>query len=215
MTTQRDRFLSGEGDRYFARNPATPAADDPLLHALLELDPFPRSVLEIGCADGWRLRAIHEATDAWCYGIDPSSKAVGTGNSQSVCLQVGTAENIPFDDKSFDLVIFGFCLYLCDRTHLFRIAMEADRVLKCGGYVASYDFWPPFPYKNSYSHADGIHSYKMDYSRMFEWNPQYSVIRKQRIKTSDSQDDWYGVFIIQKLSIDSAYPESPLSKSAL
>ena len=76
----------------------------------------------------------------------------------------------------FDIVIFGFCLYLCDRKHLFRIACEADRVLKSNGYLCIIDFYSDVPYKNAYKHFSGVYSYKMDYSLMFKWNPAYSLV---------------------------------------
>jgi hypothetical protein len=74
------------------------------------------------------------------------------------------------------MIIFGFCLYLCDRKDLFKIALEADRCLSDNGFMVILDFYPPFPYKNSYSHKEGIFSYKMDYSKLFSWNPVYNEI---------------------------------------
>ena len=32
------------------------------------------------------------------------------------------------------------------------------------------------PYRNEYSHLDGLNSYKMDYTQMFVWNPMYHQV---------------------------------------
>ena len=84
------------------------------------------------------------------------------------------SSNLPFEDNQFDLIIFGFCLYLCDRDDLFLITSEANRVLKNQAWVAIFDFYSPFPYSNKYSHKEGIFSYKMDHSTMFTWHPYYN-----------------------------------------
>ena len=68
-----------------------------------------------------------------CYGIEPSFKAVETACTSGVNAVQGTADRLPYRDGLFDVVVFGFCLYLCDREDLFRIASEADRVLNDQG----------------------------------------------------------------------------------
>lgn len=54
-------------------------------------------------------------------------------------LSVGTADGLP-DIKPVDLIIFGFCLYLCDPQDLFTIAANSDRLLVDKGVMAVYDF---------------------------------------------------------------------------
>jgi len=73
--------------------------------------------------------------------LEPSNEAVYQAISLGLDARVGTADVIPFQDKSFDIVIFGFCLYLCDRDDLFKIAAEADRVLKTPGWLLIKDFY--------------------------------------------------------------------------
>ena len=132
-----------------------------------------------------------------------------------VTLTQGTAESLPFGDSLFDLVIFGFCLYLCDRHDLFRIAAEADRVLKDHGTMALYDFCTPVPYKNSYVHVEGLNSYKMDYSRLFSWNPAYRLVSHTLIphpgSTAMGPDHCVGVSLLHK-NIDQGWPPNPYGK---
>ena len=42
--------------------------------------------------------------------------------------------------RSVDLLIYGFCLYLCDRDYPFMIVAEAHRVLKPQAWLAILDF---------------------------------------------------------------------------
>lgn len=173
MNKQKDIFLLSEGNAYFHRNKNKYKTPDPVLDAISALKLKPRSVLEIGCGDGWRLGQLKGSS---CFGIDPSLDATNYGTKKyGAHLMRGTAENIAAMSESFDAVIFGFCLYLCDREDLFKIAAEADRVLKDRGYLFIYDFnqeSEDVPYK----HRDGVVSYKMNYGRMFDWHPSYGLV---------------------------------------
>jgi ubiquinone/menaquinone biosynthesis C-methylase UbiE len=83
--------------------------------------------------------------------------------AKGLSVQQGTADVLPFDDNSYNIVIFGFCLYLCDREDLFRIASTADRVLRDSGWLFILDFFSPLPCAKTYHHRPGVLSYKMDY----------------------------------------------------
>ena len=180
---QKEAFVSGEGDNFFQRNRyssevvAEMARTDLLLKAVKELDLKPKKVLEVGCANGWRLNILRQELGCECSGIEPSELAVDSGRQlfPEIQLSVGSAEELPFPDGQFDLVLYGFCLYLCDRKDLFRIASEGNRVLRDGGKIGIVDFDSRFPYKNTYKHSPGLFSYKMQYHQMFLWNPQYSL----------------------------------------
>ena len=141
------------------------------------IEPRPSRVLEIGCSNGWRLDKIMAAGARECIGIDPSEAAIEDGRRRFPPLQLhkGTAERLPPRLGGFDLIIFGFCLYLCDPADHFAIVAEADRHLSDGGHLVIYDFDPLSPYRNRYSHADGVYSYKMDYARLFLAHPHYSL----------------------------------------
>ncbi|MFM5696054.1 trans-aconitate 2-methyltransferase [Aeromonas veronii] len=135
----------------------------------------PKRILEIGCANGWRLAQLANYYDATCYGIDPSQTAIedGTLSYPALNLSVGTADGLP-DIEPVDLIIFGFCLYLCDPQDLFTIAANSDRLLADKGVMAIYDFCPPTGhYRNDYQHHANLFSHKMNYSSMFSWHPSY------------------------------------------
>jgi len=216
---QKKIFLSSEGDQYFHRNrEAYDSLDngDELVELLKYIELNPGNILEVGCSNGFRLNILKKAfPDSRCYGVDPSSEAISAGSTlfQDLSLSVGTADSLNFDDNSFDTIIFGFCLYLCDRKDLFKIAFEADRCLSDNGIVVIKDFYPPCPYMNSYCYADGVNSYKMDYSSMFKWSPAYNEIANIVFTHSgfdgiDNPDERVALTVIKKNEI-AAYIEDP------
>lgn len=218
--TQKEAFLSQEADAYFARNKSVLAKDeimashDPVLSVLAGIKPFPRRVLEIGCANGWRLNRMMALGAVECHGIDPSHEAIeeGTRTYSALRLTVGTADAPAFPDHAFDLVVFGFCLYLCDPADHFRIAAEADRMLADEGHLVILDFDPPVPYRNPYAHRPGLFSFKMDFSQLFLAHPHYQL-REKRVEThgragSFSPDNRVATTLLAK-SVATAWPMNP------
>lgn len=181
---QRDAFLDGEGDQYFRRNPLDWQAllADPWNQCLAEYVVDGGRVLEIGCADGRRLATIGELSGVKCSlrGVDPSVEAIRQGSitCPHMNLSVGTADHTGVDGQ-FDLVLLGFCMYLCDRSLLFKAVAEVDRLVSDGGVLAIIDFDPPYPQKRRYHHLDGLWSYKMDYPGLFLASPSYAIIEKR------------------------------------
>lgn len=213
---QKEIFLQSEGNAWFARNQQEVSMlilpdDDTLLREIIDFIPINSKgikVLEIGCGDGTRLAWIKNNLSADCYGIEPSAQAVEVACSKGINVQQGAADMLPFDSKSFDIVIFGFCLYLCDREDLFRIASEADRVLREPGWLIILDFHSPNPLAKVYHHRKGIHSYKMDYRTLFTWHPVYECmthkVRHHSEKSyTDNPDEWVAVSVLRKFRMDS------------
>jgi ubiquinone/menaquinone biosynthesis C-methylase UbiE len=212
--SQKETFLETEGNAWFKRNLQAnkDIENDPIL-SLRQLDLTDKKILEIGTGTGWRLNSLHEKYTCDCYGIDPSKDAIELGKIMfsNINLSVGSADVLPYEDNQFDVIIYGFCLYLCDRNDLFQIASEANRVLKENGHIIIYDFCTPQPYKNPYSHFEGLYSYKMDYSKIFTWNPSYSLIYHnimQHPGNVSNVDSLIALSLLKKDSLN-AYPESP------
>lgn len=193
---QKREFLAAEGDQWFARNRAALAAPSLLrelvvgrVTAQLAIGSRVR-VLEIGCGEGRNLAALAASHPIEGHGIEPSREAVTIGSAQfpALALRTGTADELPYEDCAFDVVWFGFCLYLVDRTLLMRAVAEADRVLRDSGVLAIVDFDPEVPCVRPYHHLSGLHSYKMDYARLFLANPAYVLAEKHA--TSHTTGRW-------------------------
>lgn len=212
---QKDIFLNFEGDNWYKRNRLalqnSDVKNDVLLNEILLLlkdssseikEPGLYSILEIGCGNGTRLKELVDLGFK-VAGVDPSKDAINEARSRGIDAHVGTADSLPFPDNSFDIVIFGFCLYLCDREDLFLISAEADRALKKPGYMLIFDFYSKDQRANDYHHLEGIKSYKMDYSKLFDWHPDYLLV-KQALGShdgflhTDNKDDLVSVSILRK-----------------
>jgi ubiquinone/menaquinone biosynthesis C-methylase UbiE len=188
---QNQIFSASEGDAWFKRNQnhiqsVGQVIHSPDVHYMLEiLTPFAsriNHVLEIGSSNGVKLETICAHLDAAGVGIEPSPMAVKIGNERNktakINLVVGTGEKLPFEDASFDLVYFAFCLYLFDRNTLMQSLSEADRALKRGGFLVITDFDPGFQHKRPYNHLDGLFSYKQDYASFYTQSGLYYLVGK-------------------------------------
>lgn len=211
QTNQRDVFAAQEGDGYFRRNRASldkgSEIRDLVIHRIAhQLSATATSrVLEVGCATGANLAVMGGLRPIAGFGVDPSAAAVASGNVRypALSLTAATADRLPYEDASFDVVWFGFCLYLIDRALLHRVVAEADRVLKDGGTLAIHDFDPDAPTVRPYHHHPGLNSYKMDYARLFLADPAYVLAEKisfthQSAHWSPDAQERVGLWICRK-----------------
>lgn len=220
-TKQREVFLGGEGDAYDQRNAEAPANLAMLQLLVPYLRPGAR-LLEIGCGAGRNLVALERLVPGIsCFGIDPSVQAIARGCERSPHhrLEVGTADSLPFAGL-FDVVFFGFCLYLCDRSLLHTAVAQADAVLNGGeggqrGFLAILDFDPDQPHRRAYRHDDRLSSFKTDYSALFLADPAYRLVSKFAFDHARDDLGWaldpndrVALWILEKNVVD-AYPERP------
>ena len=209
MIRQKEAFLSSEGDAWLARNEAALRAcdwsRDPVCVKLAALWPAGTRarVLEIGCSDGSRLKHLASAHGHQVCGVDPSEQAVARARERGIQALRATADALPFADASSDVVIFGFCLYLCDDGDLFRIAQEADRVLAAPGWLLILDFEARAPLYRPYHHRAGVTSRKMDYKSMYLWHPAYTLASHEKfdhrtLQWTDEPDEWVSLACLRK-----------------
>lgn len=193
---QSDIFIQGEGAAWLQRNEAKlPVKDDPVLDTIKACRLEPKKVLEVGCANGWRLLELVNQYKCSATGIDPCIVRINSIKNR-VLLLPGIASNLAqFRDGHFDLVIYGFCLYLCDPEDYFKIATEGDRVLADGGRLIIYDFYAPFPYSVPYEHKEGVFTHKMDFSNLWRSHPAYSM---ESFTIIGQGDDTTVVFVLKK-----------------
>jgi tellurite methyltransferase len=100
-------------------------------------------VLDVGCGNGRNL--FYFLRNGYnTFGIDPNPDAIGTVRKLSNLLApdnpvenfvVGTAENLPFEMETFDLVICSAVLHFAHSTqHFAAMVKSMFSVLKLGGY---------------------------------------------------------------------------------
>lgn len=210
MDTQEDVFLNGEGDRWFERNVLKMeqnADHDPVIAKIMEGNLKPYNILEFGCSNGWRLQRLKDLyhsqrMNVGCYGFDPSAAAIANGNLRfpGLHLRRGTATTFEAVSNSIDVLIYGFCLYVCDPEDLFEIATQGNRILTVGGIIVIHDFDPEYPHAVPNHHVSGLKTYKMDYSKMWLAHPGYRMLSKSALP------DGTAITVLGKSSTDDAFP---------
>lgn len=96
-----------------------------------------KSILDIGIgAKKERPSDIQELQGAQVYGIDPGNKALVTHQLPPDNFRVGIAQEIPYDDETFDLVISSHVTHYIDSVKdSQRMLAEMLRVVKADGQV--------------------------------------------------------------------------------
>ena len=95
-------------------------------------------ILDVGCGPGMVTRDIAHLTKGKVIGIDGSKDMIEAAKNvlkmyKNVELRVGNAENLPFDDKMFDVVTCNLLLMWADDPQ--KVVDEMARVTKPGGTV--------------------------------------------------------------------------------
>ncbi len=183
--TQEDIFLKSEADAWYKRNahalaPVKRTGDIPLM-LLRRHKLAPKSVLEVGASNGWRLEALRMRRPRVSYvGVEPSRAAVRAGKKAfpKLMLLRGVASALPVKSV-FDLVLVIFVLHWVSREELLASIVEIDRVVAEGGYLLVSDFLPRTPRRNHYHHLkSGVSTWKMDYGALFEATGNYRLVER-------------------------------------
>jgi SAM-dependent methyltransferase len=171
---QADIFVESEGDNWLERNRKA-IGRDPVSEAIEHLGLHPERVLEIGCANGWRLAALRGKFNCEVHGVEPSMQGCIEAATRRVPVWRITADVLPAANEAFDVVIYGFCLYLTDPIDWFKIAAEGDRVLKNGGYLIIHDFTEPNrAFATRYAHREDVLAYHVRFSGLWLSHPGYT-----------------------------------------
>jgi ubiquinone/menaquinone biosynthesis C-methylase UbiE len=92
-------------------------------------------VLDVGCGDG-RLPSLYTAREVVC--VDSSEASVAAASARGLVARVADAQELPFDDDSFDAVTCNHTLYHVPAPD--RAITEFVRVLRPGGrFVGIYN----------------------------------------------------------------------------
>ena len=133
-------------------------------------------VLDLGCGFGrnsnW-LASEGAIVDAININEDELNEAKRRATQQGVNVNYVKADAglLPFDDSSFDVLLDAGCTHMCDKETQEKAVLEANRVIKQGGYLQFFGFSREHPsYQrnpNSPQFRD-IEDIKKQYCQYFE-----------------------------------------------
>ncbi len=178
----------------------------------------PRSILEIGCANGAKLNEYQLRLNSKInYGIDLSSKAISSGKKKFKKLNLLKLSSLEINKikKKFDLVICGWFLYLLDREEIFNQFNLIYKKLNTNGYLIIEDCDPLFKHTNSSIHNKKLKTFKMSYDAFLEESGLFKMIYKIRnnttfMKAHDKKrfkSDDSSITLFKKIDFISSYPE--------
>jgi ubiquinone/menaquinone biosynthesis C-methylase UbiE len=135
MVSESSEHFDRLAPRY-AELRASPEFVDPVAERVAALTGlWGKRVLDVGCRPGGMLRQLVEAFGAEAVGIDPSGPMVAAAREAAPDAEVvvGSAEELPFEDRSFDVLLLRLSVHHLERGRAFP---EFLRVLRAGGRVA-------------------------------------------------------------------------------
>jgi ubiquinone/menaquinone biosynthesis C-methylase UbiE len=187
---QDEYFAQGEGDAWFQRNQMhlqqQTGSGDWVMHSINQLAAKKQfqSVVELGCANGWRLALLQQQlqnSQLLFSGIDISSQAIRQGQKAypDLDLHVAPLTQVPFSN-CYDLAIVSFVLHWIDRANLTQCIAEIDRLVAEQGYLIISDFLPNHPQRRQYHHLakQKVFTYKQDYAKIFTSLGTYQIISR-------------------------------------
>ena len=94
------------------------------------------------------------------------------------CAKINGADAVKlgFKNLKFDVLIYGFCLYLVDAEDLFKVVYEADKILKKNSHIIIYDFYSKNSKYLNYRHDKRVKVHKYNFSKIFLWHPKKKLI---------------------------------------
>ena len=222
---QDEIFKSKEGDNWFNRNKESLGTNDKIDWPSYLIDTFKlggtfKTLMELGCANGWRLQKIarkYKLSSDNVMGVEASSAAIQDAKTRypSLRIEQGLLSKIP-SDKKFDLVIVNFVYHWVDRASLSQSIAETDRVIADGGVLILGDFLPDFAQKRFYHHLpeEKVFTFKQDYAKIFESLGTYKEFArvtynhdKPSYDVDTAESGNRGVCVALRKSLTNYYPE--------
>jgi SAM-dependent methyltransferase len=224
QSNQDEVFAAYEGNNWFQRNRSVlehfdPEADLPLkLMKLYQMNP--RTVLEVGAANGYRLAEISQQHGTKVVAVEPSREAILDGRLRFPRVEFvqGVASAIPLE-RSFDVIIVNGVFCWMERTTLLRSVAEIDRLLLDKGFLIIGDFYPSNQLKTHYHHlADQeMYTYKQDYAAPFLSSGLYRTVclltadhSSKALETDVPENDRFGTWLLRK-SVNDLYELKSMS----
>ena len=215
-----------EANKYFKRNFKllyNTKNDSGILDLCKIINIKPKSILEIGCANGIRLHEYQKTLMSRVnYGIDISSLAIEDGKKRYKKLKLIRLSSLDLSKIKikFDLIICGFFLYMLDREEIFNQFNLIYKKLNENGHLIIEDFDPLFKHTNNSIYNKNLKSFKMNYDRFLEESGLFKTtyklrqnsyfLDKRKLKKNKTRKNFksqdVSITLLKKINFEDSFP---------
>jgi pseudaminic acid biosynthesis-associated methylase len=172
MTNQLQEWQGTFGREYTDRNIVDPASRvDGFRDLLKGLEV--NSILEVGCNRGHNLIAL-DMLGCTAVGVEPGEYARTLARANGLAVAAGDTYDIPFPDRSTDLVFTSGVLIHVPRERLLEALAELVRVTD--RYLLAIEYHSDSDEEIPYQGRDGM-LWRRDYARLFEALHGFTIVR--------------------------------------
>ncbi len=175
----------------------------PIVVGMKKIRKRPKKILEIGCSTGFILERIRQLTNSSCFGLDTSAMAIKEGKKIFPKLRLfhGEFSSHKLNKKKYDLIIFGFFLFMVSPNDVFELFFKANNSLKENGHIIIYDFKSKKNFiKKNYKYSKLVKVYKWDFKNFFLALPSYKILFNKK-KFFDKKFAETELSVIKKVKI--------------
>ncbi|MBC3796818.1 class I SAM-dependent methyltransferase [Acetobacterium tundrae] len=161
----------------------------------------PKSILDLGCGNGNVLEKIKLKSDADLYGLDLSENMIESAKEKlgaRVELKVGDAEQLPYDDNQFDIIVCNASFHHYPNPD--QVLQEIHRVLKPNGTLVLGDPTAPFEWYLKFLNWGLKWSNSGDY-RIYGKKEIHELLLRHGFKASDWKKINHRAFVINAAGI--------------
>ena len=211
-------LLKKEADIFFNRNIDyyASSSNDYRILDLIKINTIkPKSILEIGCANGSKLNQYQQELKTKInYGVDLSSKAINSGKKKFKKLKLLQLSSLEIDKikPNFDLIICGFFLYLLDREKIFNQFNLIYKKLNFNGFLIIEDFDPLFKHTNLLKYNKKVKIFKISYDNFLQESGLFKLVYKIKTQASSLDKKKFkskdlSLTLFKKIDFQKTYPE--------
>lgn len=154
----------------YTKNFSDDEVSNTVFYSFIDFEIRNKTILDIGCGDGRDLSLLYKKDNFAMFGIDPSIEFIKRAqiNNPSGFFIEGIGENLPFNDKTFDVVISKWAIQTSPNVP--QVLSETARVLKKDGILVLLSKHPILQFLQKirdYGHGSNYYEQKITKSKIY------------------------------------------------
>lgn len=162
------------------------------------------TICEVGCFTGIQLNYLCNEFNCKGIGIDASEKSILKAKKKykNILFKQGVSTTLELEDDSFDLMCFGFFLYILSNKDYNKSIEQAKKKLKKGKFLYIFDF--DSISKKKCKHDNNINITKRDYSyiegfKLLEKKVYYELFNTESNFSYTNEENRMSLWLFKKV----------------